>query len=210
VADATGTTVWRWDQQEPFGANPAHEDPDGNSVAFDLPLRLPGQRYDAETGLHYNYFRDYDPSLGIYKQSDLIGLRGGLNTYAYGAGNPILYVDPTGEGPAFFCGAALLAATAYGLYSLAEYSKKQAEDARQYADQSVKCAVTSDEKDCGRALADQATVYGSAARTGAAGAGMGRGFPSSRPTSPTSVAPYGNQPRLPNIPPGTGRTRSTN
>ena len=41
VADATGMTVWRWDQQEPFGANPANEDPDGNSVAFDLPLRLP-------------------------------------------------------------------------------------------------------------------------------------------------------------------------
>jgi RHS repeat-associated protein len=80
VADATGTTVWRWDQAEPFGGNPANEDPDANSVAFDLPLRLPGQRYDAETGLHYNYFRDYDPSLGIYKQSDLIGLRGGLNT----------------------------------------------------------------------------------------------------------------------------------
>jgi RHS repeat-associated protein len=95
VADATGTTVWRWDQAEPFGSNPADEDPDANSVAFDLPLRLPGQRYDQETALHYNYFRDYDPSLGIYKQSDPIGLSGGLNTYVYAA-DPITQVDPSG------------------------------------------------------------------------------------------------------------------
>ena len=89
--------MWRWDQAEPFGASPANDDPDGNSVAFDLPLRLPGQRYDAETGLHYNYFRDYDPTLGIYKQSDLVGLRGALNTYAYVGGDPLSFVDPTGE-----------------------------------------------------------------------------------------------------------------
>jgi len=96
VADATGTTVWRWDQVEPFGNNPADEDPDGNAIAFDLPLRLPGQRYDAETVLHYNYFRDYDPSLGRYGESDPIGLRGGLNTYAYGDGTPIVLADPYG------------------------------------------------------------------------------------------------------------------
>jgi RHS repeat-associated protein len=96
VADATGTTVWRWDQTEPFGNKPADEDPDANSVAFDLPLRLAGQRYDAETGLHYNYFRDYDPSLGRYGESDPIGLRGGLNTYAYVYGNPTRYADSLG------------------------------------------------------------------------------------------------------------------
>lgn len=96
MADATGTTVWRWDQQEPFGANPANEDPDANSVAFDLPLRLPGQRYDKETGLHYNYFRDYDPSIGRYGESDPVGLRGGLNTYVYVGAKPLLYSDPQG------------------------------------------------------------------------------------------------------------------
>jgi RHS repeat-associated protein len=103
VADATGTTVWRWDQAEPFGNNPADEDPDANSVAFDLPLRLPGQRYDAETGLHYNYFRDYDPSLGRYGESDPIGLRAGLNTYAYVLGNPLLNVDPEGLDVTLIC-----------------------------------------------------------------------------------------------------------
>ena len=40
--------------------------------------------------------RDYDPSLGIYKQSDLIGLRGGINTYAYGYASPLRYFDATG------------------------------------------------------------------------------------------------------------------
>jgi RHS repeat-associated protein len=96
VADATGTTVWRWDQAEPFGANPADQDPDANSVAFDLPLRLPGQRYDTETGLYYNYFRDYDPSIGRYGESDPIGLEGGINTYSYATGNPIAFIDPDG------------------------------------------------------------------------------------------------------------------
>ena len=107
VADAAGTTVWKWDQQEPFGNNVPDENPSGIG-AFDLPLRLPGQRYDAETGLHYNYYRDFDPSLGIYKQSDPIGLRGGLNTYAYVAGRPLSLTDRRGLCP--FCAAS--AATA--------------------------------------------------------------------------------------------------
>ena len=95
VADATGTTVWRWDQAEPFGDSPADENPSGAGT-FDLPLRFAGQYYDAESGLHYNYFRDYDPSLGIYKQSDLIGLRGEVNTYAYVRGHPLIGTDEFG------------------------------------------------------------------------------------------------------------------
>jgi RHS repeat-associated protein len=75
-------TVWRWDQQEPFGVNVPDENP-GGLGAFELPLRLPGQYFDKETNLHYNYFRGYDPAIGRYSESDPIGLRGGLNTYVY-------------------------------------------------------------------------------------------------------------------------------
>ena len=45
--------------------------------------RLPGQYFDAETGTHYNYFRDYDLTVDRYAESDPLGLAGGLNTYAY-------------------------------------------------------------------------------------------------------------------------------
>ena len=57
---------------------------------------FPGQYYDQETGLHYNYFRYYDPSTGRYITSDPIGLRGGLNPFSYVNGNPMRYVDLRG------------------------------------------------------------------------------------------------------------------
>lgn len=59
-------------------------------------MRFPGQRYDSATQLNYNYFRDYDSSAGRYVESDPIGLFGGINTYAYVAGRPLVAVDPFG------------------------------------------------------------------------------------------------------------------
>src|SRR5690606_18891800 len=59
-------------------------------------LRFPGQYHDKETGLYYNYFRTYDPSIGRYLESDPIGLDGGINTYGYALQNPVRYTDPFG------------------------------------------------------------------------------------------------------------------
>ena len=57
---------------------------------------LPGQYFDAETGLHYNYFRDYDPKTGRYIEPDPIGLNGGMNLYGYILANPLNAIDPYG------------------------------------------------------------------------------------------------------------------
>jgi RHS repeat-associated protein len=95
VADSTGTTVWRWDQAEPFGVNTPDENP-STLGAFEFPLRFPGQYADKETNLAFNYFRDFDPSIGRYTQSDPIGLEGGPNTYSYVDGNSLSNVDAFG------------------------------------------------------------------------------------------------------------------
>jgi RHS repeat-associated protein len=98
VANAAGQTVWLWHQAEPFGNNAPDENPGGLGI-FEFPLRLPGQYFDKETNLHYNYFRDYDPGVGRYIESDLIGLRGGLNTYSYGKADPVYTTDRFGLAP---------------------------------------------------------------------------------------------------------------
>ena len=96
VTDSQQRVVWRWENQEPFGNSLPEENPSGLG-AFEFPLRFPGQYLDKETGLFYNYFRDYDPQTGRYVQSDPIGLAGGINPYAYGyddrSASPILKVS---------------------------------------------------------------------------------------------------------------------
>lgn len=89
--------VWTWDiKGEAFGDSMPNQDPDGDNQAFVFDMRFPGQRYDAVSGLNYNYFRDYDPSIGRYVQSDPIGLDGGISTYGYVGGNPLGAIDPLG------------------------------------------------------------------------------------------------------------------
>ncbi len=87
--------VWRWDS-DPFGTDAANEDPDGDAASFAYNLRFPGQYYDAESGLSYNYARDYDPVTGKYLESDPIGVKGGVNTYSYVLSDPINRIDPYG------------------------------------------------------------------------------------------------------------------
>jgi RHS repeat-associated protein len=98
LTNNSGDVVWKLTNADAFGhAASIDEDPDNNSVDLTFNLRFPGQYFDGETGLYYNYFRDYDPRTGRYIESDPIGLEGGLNTYAYVDANPILFSDPTGE-----------------------------------------------------------------------------------------------------------------
>ncbi len=95
ITNGAGQAVWRWDNTDPFGNNVPNENPSGLGN-FTCNLRLPGQYFDQETNLHYNYFRDYDPAIGRYVQSDPIGLEGGINTYAYVNSNPLSFSDPEG------------------------------------------------------------------------------------------------------------------
>lgn len=95
VVSNGNTAIWRW-EAGPFGEESAQEDPDGDMTNFTYNLRFPGQYYDGETGVHYNYFRTYDPSTGRYLESDPIGLAGGLNTYGYALQNPLSYTDVFG------------------------------------------------------------------------------------------------------------------
>lgn len=95
LTDESGTEVWRA-RYAPFGEAAVDEDPDGDGNRVVFNPRFPGQYFDEESGLHYNYFRYYDPDVGRYIASDPIGLKGGLSTYVYAAANPLNYTDRLG------------------------------------------------------------------------------------------------------------------
>lgn len=104
ITNQTGQLVWTWANDDPFGNNAPNENPSGLGN-FNCNLRLPGQYFDQETSNRYNYFRDYDPAIGRYIESDPIGLAGGINTYLYVGANPTSFSDPRGlDSPLLYVG----------------------------------------------------------------------------------------------------------
>lgn len=100
MTDKNTTVVWEGEYL-PFG--------EAFSVTGSVTnnLRFPGQYYDEETGMHYNYFRDYKPEIGRYIEADPIGIEQGINhLYVYTLNNPVNFVDPLGQAPWYgnYCG----------------------------------------------------------------------------------------------------------
>jgi len=92
--------VWDWQLLgNPFGDQPASASelcpPFGPCYQVQFNLRFPGQFADS-TGLHYNYFRDYEPAVGRYVESDPVGQLAGASTYGYVLQNPLQKSDPMG------------------------------------------------------------------------------------------------------------------
>jgi RHS repeat-associated protein len=120
ATDTAKRIVWKW-ESDAFGTTAANQDPDADGKTTVINLRFAGQYFDAESGLHQNWHRTYDPSLGRYISSDPIGLRGGLNTFGYVEQNPLALVDPTGRNPAtaaeggYIVGGLIGAAIDYGV-----------------------------------------------------------------------------------------------
>ncbi|KSV75915.1 hypothetical protein N185_15835 [Sinorhizobium sp. GW3] len=90
MTDASKAVVWRATYL-PFG--------EVYSITGSLTLdqRFPGQWFQLESGLHYNWHRHYDPTTGRYIQPDPLGMPDGPSRWAYVNNSPLMSVDPTGE-----------------------------------------------------------------------------------------------------------------
>jgi len=118
IKNQNNTVVWQWNS-DPYGKAAPSEDPDSDGVKFEYNLRFPGQVFDKETGLNYNWRRNYDPGTGRYIESDPMGISEHvqrwrknvgapnqasleINSYAYALENPLRFVDPKGlESPTY-------------------------------------------------------------------------------------------------------------
>lgn len=112
IDDAAATATPYWVISDPLGRPAMMTDSDQDVVwragyrAFgevasltgpaSLDLRFPGQWFQLEAGLAYNWHRHYDASLGRYVQPDPLGVAGGTNPYGYAGEGPTSMIDPEG------------------------------------------------------------------------------------------------------------------
>ncbi len=90
MTNSAGTVAWQA-AYHGFG----HAEVDGASTITNN-IRFPGQYFDAETNLHYNWNRYYDPRTGRYLTPDPIGLEGGIDPFVYAENSPVNWVDIAG------------------------------------------------------------------------------------------------------------------
>ncbi|MFD8007936.1 DUF6531 domain-containing protein [Streptomyces mirabilis] len=100
LIDEQGHIAWRT-RSNLWGTTAWNADATGYT-----PLRFPGQYYDPETGLHYNYFRHYDPETARYATPDPLGLAPAPNPHAY-VPHPHTWTDPLGLSPNYQVGQTL-------------------------------------------------------------------------------------------------------
>ncbi|WP_229188154.1 RHS repeat-associated core domain-containing protein [Bradyrhizobium oropedii] len=115
MTDASQAVVWDA-QYWPFGEVRLITGSASNN------LRFPGQYFLVESGLHYNWYRHYDPTIGRYVQPDHLGFIDGPNVFQYASGNPVNYADPRGE----FAFVPILVGVGAGLafdYAVSEYKR---------------------------------------------------------------------------------------
>jgi RHS repeat-associated protein len=112
ITDDANKPVWQWPysafgNNKPTGVLKATLNPKAaitnqpvllkaTAPAIEANLRFPGQYFDEESNLNYNYFRSYSAAQGRYSQPDPIGLDGGVSRFAYVMNLPLNFVDPRG------------------------------------------------------------------------------------------------------------------
>ncbi len=97
ITNDAGVRIWSL-ESDAFGTTSPEKDVDGDGSNFHFYLRSSGQYDDGESGMHHNYWRDYDPEIGRYLQSNPVGTDAGLNPYEFSMSSPIMQIQRLGQG----------------------------------------------------------------------------------------------------------------